>query len=320
MRLPLGRRIASISEMTEEPPAGWYPDPNDPERSRYWDGNAWTAQTAAREGEHGPPPPGPFAEPGVTPAAEHEAPKPLHGMAWWAYSVLAFSVLANAFYAVVSLIYAGKVQTQIDAHSLTLGQAENAENLFTVGGVIWLIGLVAGAIGFLVWWYRAYSNLPGLTGHSRRFGRGWSIGAWFVPILSLWRPKQIGNDIWRGGDPKARGNERWMSLPVSPLVHWWWAVYLLTSFIGGIAGALLSSDPVLSNSVIAPGLAPVADPPSHADLVQEHSAAIAYAVSDVIEIASAVLAILFVKAATERQDRSVAATETSGAHDLESRG
>ena len=37
--------------------------------------------------------------------------------------------------------------------------------------------LKAGAIGFLVWWYRAYDNLPGLTGFSRRFGRGWAVGA-----------------------------------------------------------------------------------------------------------------------------------------------
>jgi Domain of unknown function (DUF4328)/Protein of unknown function (DUF2510) len=298
--------------MSDSPPAGWYPDPNDPERSRYWSGSAWTARTAGREGAHDPPP-GPFAEPGVTPSAETEAPKPLHGVAWWAYSVLAFSVLANAFYTAVALIYAGKVQTQIDTHSLTLRQAEDAENLFAVGSVIWLISLAAGAIGFLVWWYRAYDNLPGLTGFSRRFGRGWSIGAWFVPILSLWRPKQIGNDIWRGSDPAARGNREWMSLPVGSLVHWWWAVYLLSGFVGGVAGTLLNGDPVLSNSVVGPGLLPVANPPSHADLVQEHSAAIAVAISNVCGVAAAVLAILFVRSATDRQDNAMASRERTEA-------
>jgi len=301
--------------MAESPPAGWYPDPNDPERSRYWNGGAWTSYTGPREGTQGPPPKGPFEDPASSPAKEEEeeAPKALHGTAWWAYSVLAFSALANLFYLVVSLIYAGKVQTQIDTGSLTLAQAEDAEHLFGIGGIVWAISLVAGGIGFLIWWYRAYSNLPGLTGYGRRFGRGWSIGAWFVPILSLWRPKQIGNDIWRGGDPEAKGNERWMTLPVSPLVHWWWAIYLLSGFVGAIAGALLSSDPVLSNSVVAPGLAPVADPPTHADLVQEHSAAIAMAVSGVIEIVAVVLAILFVKGVTERQDRAIVPTERTEA-------
>ena len=32
--------------MSETPPAGWYPDPQDANRQRYWDGNAWMEHTA----------------------------------------------------------------------------------------------------------------------------------------------------------------------------------------------------------------------------------------------------------------------------------
>lgn len=32
-------------------PAGWYPDPRDPSRDRYWDGERWTQQTRKRQGE-----------------------------------------------------------------------------------------------------------------------------------------------------------------------------------------------------------------------------------------------------------------------------
>jgi hypothetical protein len=33
--------------MTEpQPPAGWYPDPNDAAQQRYWDGSTWTGHTA----------------------------------------------------------------------------------------------------------------------------------------------------------------------------------------------------------------------------------------------------------------------------------
>lgn len=32
--------------MSDTPPAGWYPDPQDNTRQRYWDGNAWTEHTA----------------------------------------------------------------------------------------------------------------------------------------------------------------------------------------------------------------------------------------------------------------------------------
>jgi hypothetical protein len=35
-------------------PAGWYPDPNDPEKERYWDGIAWTAEQRVRNITGGP--------------------------------------------------------------------------------------------------------------------------------------------------------------------------------------------------------------------------------------------------------------------------
>ena len=31
---------------TPQPPAGWYPDPQDASQQRYWDGNAWSGHTA----------------------------------------------------------------------------------------------------------------------------------------------------------------------------------------------------------------------------------------------------------------------------------
>lgn len=33
---------------TELPADGWYPDPSDDDRYRYWDGSAWTDHTAPR--------------------------------------------------------------------------------------------------------------------------------------------------------------------------------------------------------------------------------------------------------------------------------
>jgi hypothetical protein len=31
---------------SQNPPAGWYPDPQSGSGQRYWDGNAWTSHTA----------------------------------------------------------------------------------------------------------------------------------------------------------------------------------------------------------------------------------------------------------------------------------
>ena len=86
---------------------------------------------------------------------------------------------------------------------------------------------IAAIVLFLVWFARAYRNLPALGIRRLRFTPGWAVGAWFVPFLNLWRPKSIANDIWKGSDPDLPWpTADWRNARVAPLVHWWWGIYL----------------------------------------------------------------------------------------------
>lgn len=58
--------------MSTVPPAGWYPDPQAPHQSRYWDGGQWTAHTAPAV--TAPQPPGPAASATPTAPAAPAAP------------------------------------------------------------------------------------------------------------------------------------------------------------------------------------------------------------------------------------------------------
>ena len=71
-----------------------------------------------------------------------------------------------------------------------------------VGGVQFVLFIVA-AVTFLTWLTRAYTNLDAIGPNERRFGHGWLVGAWFVPIFNLWRPKQYVDDVSRAGRPHA---------------------------------------------------------------------------------------------------------------------
>ena len=322
--------------MSSDPPAGWYPDPGDPGLVRYWDGEAWTGHTgsreklerAARPTRRGcPAPSSPSGEAAADSASrgrrgpggrrcgrqpKAEAPKPLAGIAWAAYLVLGFALVANLAEMVVALDYSDKIQAQIDQHSVTYAEAVDIEDAFSVVSVLGVVALIGGAIGFLIWFHRAYANVPGITGQKPRFGRGWSIGSWFVPVLNLWRPKQIANDVWRGGEAKARGNPQWTALPVSTLLHWWWGLYLFASLLSGIAGGLLSPDPILSNSTDSAVVA-VEDRPDRSDLQKEHSAAVIYAASSAFDVIAAATAIVFVRRASERQDERIGERREQGA-------
>ncbi len=92
---------------------------------------------------------------------------------------------------------------------------------------------VATAVVFIVWFHRAYWNLPRLGIVHLRYGTGWAIGGWFVPILNLFRPKAIADDIWRGSDPSLPATS---SLPAGrvPLTFTlWWATFVLSALLAG---------------------------------------------------------------------------------------
>jgi hypothetical protein len=112
-----------------------------------------------------------------------------------------------------------------------LSGARTSDQETQVIGIVELIGGVVAGVCFIGWFHSAYGNLRQLGSTSLRYGRGWAIGAWFVPILSLVRPKKMANDIWRGSDPSRAGEQAEWSGPVSPLLHWWWGAWLLAGLL-----------------------------------------------------------------------------------------
>jgi hypothetical protein len=100
-----------------------------------------------------------------------------------------------------------------------------------VAGVLELLGTALFLVTipfFLVWFQRTYRNLPAIGAPGRRFGTGWAIAAWFVPLLNLWRPKQIANEIYRAGTPPPPSSGA--SSDNVRLVTVWWALFLGSVF------------------------------------------------------------------------------------------
>jgi hypothetical protein len=157
-------------------------------------------------------------------------------------------------------------------------------------GVIGLVqvGLfLATGVLFIRWFSRAYANVERLGARPLRFARGWAIGAWFVPILNLWRPKQIANDIWRGSDPalpRPAGPGVWRDRPVpGVLFGFWWFLWLVSGIATG------------------PGS-------FGGDSINElQMQSTAFLVSDALEAGAAVLCVLVVDRITERQEQRATA-------------
>jgi hypothetical protein len=92
-------------------------------------------------------------------------------------------------------------------------------------GAVWLavLALLAAATVFLTWLWRTRVNAERLCRAQHRLSRGWTIGAWFVPVVNLWFPRQVVDDIWRTSRPGVpEDTYRVDGLEPSPLVRVWW--------------------------------------------------------------------------------------------------
>jgi len=100
-------------------------------------------------------------------------------------------------------------------------------------GLALVLVTVVSAVLFLRWFSRAYRNLPRLGVAELRYRPGWATGAWFVPFLNLFRPKQIANDLWRGSDPDLppEAGELWRAGSVPAVFAWWWALWVISNFV-----------------------------------------------------------------------------------------
>ena len=190
--------------------------------------------------------------------------------------VLLVLVIVVDLAAVASSIAELSLLDRVDAgEAVSDAELEDNDDRQAAVGLVQTLFLIATAVFFIRWLRLAYRNADVVAPGVRRYGHGWAIGAWFVPFLNLWRPKQIVNDVWRAGDPS--GSPQGAAL--SPLLNLWWAGWIVSNVLAQVA-VRLSLDQ---------------------DTVEELRTADAwYIASDAFDAVVALLAILVVRRITRR--------------------
>ncbi len=221
---------------------------------------------------------------GPVPQAGSEPWQPLASRAT-AAKVLLYITAAVCVVAAVSdameIDLLGRIQ---DGEQVSRSEADANDARQGIIGIAQTALFLASVVVFLMWFSRAYQNLERLGVGTLRYKRGWAIGAWFVPILNLFRPKQIANDIWRASDPDLPSNHpataTWRAGSIPALLFgFWWFLWLLTNF------------------AVGPGVF------GGGETVEElRTQSIRYLISDVAEVGAALLCAMVVAKSTSRQE------------------
>jgi hypothetical protein len=108
-------------------------------------------------------------------------------------------------------------------------RAQDADDFVSGANAVFLLVQVVLAVLFIVWTFRAAKNNEALDRRNPRFGPGWAIGAWFIPLANLVIPVMLIQDLWRGATHEIpRGDSRWRAARGSLLVGSWWALWVLS--------------------------------------------------------------------------------------------
>jgi len=110
---------------------------------------------------------------------------------------------------------------------VTRDDLNSADDTTSAVGWLYLGALVASGIVFVVWLWRARVNAELLCTAPHRRARGWIIGSWICPVVSLWFPFMIVDDVYRASRPTNSPDLYDLrSVPGSRVLGLWWALCL----------------------------------------------------------------------------------------------
>lgn len=96
-----------------------------------------------------------------------------------------------------------------------------------ISSAVHVFVLLPTVIVFLIWFCQASRNLWTLQARGLSHSPASAVFLWFVPIMNLFRPYVIVQEIWRASHPAAVDTPlSWLDTPRSRLIQWWWCCLL----------------------------------------------------------------------------------------------
>ena len=102
-------------------------------------------------------------------------------------------------------------------------------------GSVAALALLAAAVVFIVWLWRVRWNAEMFCRGEHRYTRGWVLGGWLVPVVNLWYPKQVVDDVVAASDQRTDPLiTSLQEVPGTRLVWAWWLTWVAGFVTGNI--------------------------------------------------------------------------------------
>ncbi|MFA7763236.1 DUF4328 domain-containing protein [Streptomyces sp. NPDC048723] len=152
-----------------------------------------------------------------------------------------------------------------------------------LAGLLQLLMYLATAVVFVVWFHRVRVNGGIFRESAFTQAPGWAIGWWFVPVAHLFQPFVIARQIWRASTQLGPDGTP-VRASTAPLTAWW-AVWVAASIVERFSSTVYTGAETPGERAAASGLG---------------------IGSDLLMVAAAALAVLFVRRLTALQNTMAA--------------
>ncbi|MBN6058162.1 DUF4328 domain-containing protein, partial [Nonomuraea sp. RK-328] len=175
----------------------------------------------------------------MDPATPAASVRPVRGLALAAVVTLAVYALVRVVGSGLSLWRVAIIERMlVDSGSVRPLEVEVTDTLQLGAAYVKAAVFAPAAVAFLAWLHRVRRNAEVLAPGPHRRARPWVILGWFVPLVNLWFPKQVVEDVWNASKPGAPAP----SLPLarrSAMVWVWWNAFVISFWVLDVVAALL---------------------------------------------------------------------------------
>jgi uncharacterized protein DUF4328 len=131
--------------------------------------------------------------------------------------------------------------------------ANPTHTAFIAYNVVATLSLLVGIATFVLagcWLALARRNADRIAPEQQRRSKGWVWLSWIVPIVNLWFPKQVIDDVWRST----------VRDPAQPRTEWWWGTFIAAVALTWLSLLLMPSMGWVVSWVLVAGMTTVAAP------------------------------------------------------------
>jgi heme/copper-type cytochrome/quinol oxidase subunit 3 len=204
-------------------------------------------------------------------------------------------LVATAFlYVLASVLEIIDYNGQINSPGTTADELSASALFLLLVGLLGFVALLGTAVSFICWLYRARKNAEASGVGGFRWGPGWTIGSWFIPLANLVIPYRVVAEIDRANEPGLPGANVMAGSRRQTLLGFWWASWIAWSVLDRMAFFRVRE-------------AWDAAPPTGEQLLEGRAAEFGWiALESVVLVTATALAVLVVLRITRDQQRAFA--------------